>query len=116
MPNREYKTMLGSECLLACFQNVIHYYGLNLEESDVFILGDGLRTKYRKSTIKNPNIILTSDVHESVYKYCNEYKLHYIIKKAANNADFKNDMLYYLSQKSPITVEIDPGYLGYSPI
>jgi len=116
MPCAKYKTFLGSECLLACFHNIIKYYDLDIEECDVFLFGDGLKTIYRKFTENSTDFILAGNVHGSVFKFCGDSKIKALIKENLSGIGAKNDMLYYLSQDMPVTVKVDPGYLKYSPI
>lgn len=117
MPCENYKTFLGSECLLACFHNIVKYYNLDIEECDVFLYGDGLKTIYRKSTEDNPDITLAGNVYGSVFKFCGgDNKIKVLKRDNLSEAEAKNDMLDYLSQDMPVTVKVDPGYLKYSPI
>ena len=100
----------------ACFINIMKYNNLDIEESDVFLLGDGLTTQYRKSIKDDSDTILTCNVHSSVLKFCCDSKIKVLIKENLDSEDYKNDMLYYLSQNMPVTIKVDPGYLKYSPI
>lgn len=111
-----YETFIGCECLLACFINIIKYNNLDIEQSDVFIFGDGLMTKYRKSIGDNSDTILTCNVHNSVLKFCRDNRIKVHIKDNLSSEDSKNDMLYYLSKDMPVTIKVDPGHLKYSPI
>lgn len=111
-----YKTYQGSECLLACFHNVIKYYGIDVDESEIFILGEGLRTKYTGITRIKSNVAISSHVNSSVLKFCSDYHIQQIFKQAINDSYSENDMIYYLSRNIPVTVKVDPGYLKYSPV
>lgn len=116
MPGKEYETFLGSECLLACFQNILKLSDLTIDECDVFILGEGFTVRYCVAAGDKPGIMLSGNVHGSVFKFCNDYSIGMIVKEKLSDAEVKDDMLQCLSLNNPITVKTDPGYLKYSPI
>ena len=43
MLSDNYKCIQGYECLVGCLSNYFNYYNIDVNESDIFLCGDGFK-------------------------------------------------------------------------
>ncbi len=111
----DYLTLSGSECLLSCFYNYCNYQDIGVSESDIFIIGGGLKTQYSKLDLNEGiSLNLATGVHDSVARFSKKVGIR--ITYIKNEDDKLSDSILddKISMDQPVIIQVDPGYLKYS--
>lgn len=70
-----YNNVRGNDCLMACVTAYMKYCGLRINESDIFLAGDGYHIAYL-GNIYDPKI--GADAYEAVYRFIKKYKIPHV--------------------------------------
>lgn len=110
-------TYQGSDCLLACVQNYFKNRELNICESEIFLLGDGFNTTYRRFIKGNTRDFgIKSDVFGSVFGFCRTNGISFRFYRDMDEAAAEKILCEKLAVGDSIIAMVDPGHLDYSPI
>ncbi|WP_218918888.1 BtrH N-terminal domain-containing protein [Paenibacillus borealis] len=108
-------THQGSECYIACFQNVLRNSGIDIDETEIFFLGEGFATCYEKRSKGNVvDISIRSFVHESIETFCEKNNFKYEIYKDLDSSSAEKLINTCIHQDIPIIVKMDSGCIDYN--
>lgn len=80
---KNYRTILGHECLSACLSNYLFNRGINIDGSDIFFLGDGFVCEYEKE-----KMLYKVNTYNCNFRFLQKYEIpyQYGTKKLQNEA------------------------------
>ncbi|MFE9279568.1 BtrH N-terminal domain-containing protein [Paenibacillus glucanolyticus] len=112
---RDFVTYQGIQCYIVCFQNYLRNAGVDIDEYEIFFLGNGFVTCYEKK-LQNESVelFLRSYINESVDVFCKEYNLEYIKYKDIENSEAEELIENCISRNIPVILRIDAGCINYN--
>lgn len=113
MLSDNYKCIQGYECLAGCISNYFNYYNIGLNESDIFLCGDGFRIEYSGDL---QYLRIGTKAYEANRKFINKYKIPCKKGFMSENSEAKEMAEYCIGAGIPLIVRVDTGNLSYHSV
>lgn len=97
----------GISCLYSCISNVLHYFNITYDESEIFFLSEGLELTYIQGTTIETNKMLFPSPRKMVHQICKNTNIQY--QYCVNNCSDFIDIIYSIIQQDyPVVVAVPP--------
>ena len=109
--SKNFKTILGYECLSACLSGYLFNRGINIDGSDIFFLGDGFVSEYEKE-----KMIYRVNTYNCNFSFLQKYEIqyHYGTKNLQNEACFFLENC--IKSERDIIIKVSSNCLKYNRI
>jgi len=112
---KNYQTIQGRSCPLACVNSILNYFNLQVEEGLLYNLAGGLRYIYDQNLEKNGVYKIHTDVPNTLEKLLFGCKIKYVIENNINDTQGVETILRNLSEDKPIIIGVRNCMLPYDP-
>lgn len=110
----QYRTKVGFHCGLGCFRNYCHYRGLDLEEEEIFFIGNGFFLSYQEyQTEEGILFTLSTDIFESLFSFCQEYDVSFINEEFSNRAQAISLLKQSIKEEQCLSINVAPAACRY---
>ncbi|PWU10282.1 MAG: hypothetical protein C5B47_02385 [Verrucomicrobia bacterium] len=113
----QYRTKVGFHCGLGCFRNYCHYRGIDLEEEEIFFIGNGFFLSYQEFQIPEGMFFtLSMDIFESLFSFCRQYDVSFIDGEFVNEAEAMSLLKNGISKDRCLSINIAPIACNYRSV
>lgn len=106
--NLNFTTRKGNDCLLGNIQNILNYHGIWITESQIFILGDGLKLSYKNDS-GNP-IHLVETPYKCLMRFASFFDAQI---NSFESEDSCESLLYkIIDHEKPMIFAVKPAFIN----
>lgn len=113
MLSDNYKCIQGYECLAGCLSNYFNYYNIDINESDIFLCGDGLNVEYSGDL---QYLRIGTKAYEANGKFLKKYNIQCKQGFISDSIEAGKMAEYCINTDVPLTVRVDTGRLSYHSV
>jgi hypothetical protein len=108
-----YQTIQGYECLNSCISNYLNFANIPISGSDIFFLGNGFATDYRK---RNGEKQLRTKVYEANYTFLDKFYIPYTHDYFYGKDREKDFLKQQMEEKGYISLRVVSRDMTYHPL
>ena len=113
MLSDNYKCIQGYECLVGCLSNYFNYYNIDVNESDIFLCGDGFNIEYSGDL---QYLRIGTKAYEAGGKFIKKYKIPCKNGFMSDSEEAVKMAEYCIGKDIPLTVRVNTGRLSYHSV
>lgn len=113
MLSDNYKCIQGYECLAGCISNYFNHYNIGLNESDIFLCGNGFYVEYSGDL---QYLRIGTKAYEANRKFIKKHNIPCKKGFMSENSEAKEMVEYCIGTGIPLIVRVDTGNLSYHSV
>lgn len=111
---RNYVTNQGISCQPSCIKDILAHYGLDIDESDLYCLGDGFRYIYdQQLAINEQKLKIHTDIPGIVQNFMERFKIGYKTESNIDNHYAEESLIASIQNDTPVIIAVSNSDLEY---